>query len=104
MNPAFSSVKSGTAALLCVMVGLALAGCAADDRAWVKYRSQARLTEHRQQERELTTRRRTTDRLLAAYRGCLAAGGTRDACWRDLLLYRTCLEAGGSDMQCRGRP
>ena len=66
-------------ALLCVVVGLAATGCA-DDRAWVNYRSQAMLTKNRQMQREHAAQRRTTDRLLAGYRACMATGALEDAC------------------------
>ena len=89
--------------LPCTLLGVVLTACA-DDAAWMKYRSQARLTAHRQLERDLTAQKRTTDRLLATYRECLSAVGTRGACWHSLPLYRTCLAAGGSDAGCRGRP
>ena len=94
---------SGVLMLFCMLLGVVLTGCA-DDAAWMKYRSQARLTAHRQLERELTTQKRTTDRLLTTYRECLAAGGTEGVCWDSLPLYRTCLATGGSDAACRGRP
>ncbi|MCY4513870.1 MAG: hypothetical protein OXC69_01845 [Candidatus Tectomicrobia bacterium] len=60
-------------------VGLAATGCA-DDRAWVNYRSQAMLTKNRQMQREHAAQRRTTDRLLAGYRACMATGALEDAC------------------------
>ena len=88
--------------LICAQLVLA-AGCA-DTSAWLQYRSQSALTDYRRTQRERTVQRRTTDRLLAAQRECLAAGGTGDACQRHLSLYRTCLDAGGSDGTCRGRP
>ena len=89
--------------LYCAALGLVLSGCA-DDAMRLAYRGQARLTEKRHVERERAAQRRTTDRLLAAYRECLATGAEREVCWRSLALYRSCVEAGGRDAQCRNRP
>ena len=80
-----------------------MAGCP-DDHAWVNYRSQARVTEHRQLERELAAQRRTMGQMAVDARECLDWLLPDEACWRELALYRTCLEAGGSDATCRGRP
>ena len=84
-----------------VLVALAAAGCATDDIAWLKHRSQVVLMDYRQALREHAAQRRTTDRLLAACRECLAAGEAEALCWSDLSAYRACLDAGGSDAACR---
>lgn len=91
-------MRASAVALLCV--SLAATGCA-DGSAWVNYRSQAILTENRRTEREHASQRRTTDRLLAGYRACMATGALEDACWGVVATYRECLDAGGSDAMCR---
>ena len=88
------------AALLVVLV-LAAVGCTTDDIAWLKHRSRLVLMDYRRVQHEHAAQRRTTDRLLAACRQCLAAGGAAALCWGDLSAYRACLEAGGSDAECR---
>ena len=88
------------AALLLVLV-LAALGCTTDNAAWLKQRSRVVLTDYRRTLREHAARRRTTDRLLAASRKCLAAGEAEALCWGNLSAYRTCLDAGGSDAECR---
>ena len=88
------------AALLLVLV-LAAVGCTTDDIAWLKHRSRLVMMDYRRAQHEHAAQRRTTDRLLAACRQCLAAGGAAALCWGDLSAYRACLEAGGSDAACR---
>ena len=87
--------------LVCVLLA-ALAGCTADNAAWLKHRSQIVLMDYRRALREYAAQRRTTDRLLAACRECLAAGEAEALCWGNLSAYRACLDAGGSDAACRG--
>ena len=86
--------------LLCALAGLVSAGCG-DDRAWSVMRTLSALTEHRQMQREQSARNETTARLAAAYRACLATGGSDADCGRHLLAYLSCLHAGANDAQCR---
>ena len=94
-------MKRCGALLLCAVLA-ALAGCTADDAAWLMHRSRVVLMDYRQALREYAAQRRTTDRLLAACRACLAAGEAEALCWSSLSAYRACLDAGGSDASCRG--
>ena len=91
----------GAACLLVLVLGLAGTGCATDNVAWLRHRSGLVLAEYRQAQREHAAQRRTTDRLLAACRECLAAGGAAAVCWGDLSAYRACLDAGGTDAASR---
>ena len=84
-----------------LVLGLAAVGCATDNVAWLRHRSGFVLADYRWAQREHAAQRRTTDRLLAACRECLAAGEAEAVCWGDLSAYRTCLDAGGSDAECR---
>ena len=94
-------MRHGTACLLVLVLGLSAAGCGIDNVAWLRHRNGLVLAEYRQAQREHAAQRRTTDRLLAACRECLAAGGAAAVCWGDLSAYRACLDAGGSDAACR---
>ena len=89
------------ARLLVMVLSLALVGCTTDNIAWLKHRSRIILTDYRRVQHEHAAQRRTTDRLLAACRECLAAGGAEALCWGNLSAYRACLDAGGSDAECR---
>ena len=94
-------MKRGAAHLLVLVLGLAAVGCTTDNIAWLRHRSALVLADYRQAQREHAAQRRTTDRLLAACRECLAAGGAAAVCWGDLSAYRACLDVGGSDAECR---
>ena len=96
-----ASMKRGAARLLVLALGLSAVGCGIDNIAWLRHRSGLVLADYRQAQREHAAQRRTTDRLLAACRECLAAGGAAAVCWGDLSAYRACLDAGGSDAACR---
>ena len=89
-------MKRGAARFLVLVLGLAAAGCTADNIAWLKYRSGLVLTDHRRAQHEHAAHRRTTDRLLAACRECLIAGGAWALCRSDLPACRACLDAGGA--------
>ena len=89
------------AALLVLVLALAAAGCTTNNIAWLKHRSGLVLMDHRRVQREHAAQRRTTDRLLAACRECLAAGEAEALCWGNLTAYRACLDAGGRDAECR---
>ena len=87
--------------LLGALLGLAAAGCTAADLAYLRYRSHMILVDYHQALHEHTARQRTTDRLLANYRVCLAAGEIEALCWAGLAAYRDCLEAGSRDAVCQ---
>ena len=89
-------MKRGSARLLVLVLGLAAVGCTADNIAWLKYRSGLVVMDHRRAQHELAAQRRTRDRLLAACRECLAAGGSEAPCRSDLSACRECLDAGGA--------
>ena len=94
-------MKRGAAPRLALVLGLAAAGCTTDDIAWLKHRSGLVLMDYRRMQREHAAQRRTTDRLLAACRECLAAGEVAALCWANLSAYRACLDAGGNDAACQ---
>ena len=93
------SMKRGAA--LVMVLGLAAVGCTTNDIAWLKHRSRLALMDYRRAQHEHAAQRRTTDRLLAACRECLAAGEAEALCWGNLSAYRACLDAGGRDAECR---